>query len=320
MTDRRCRFGLAAKIEMVRRREQGESLRQIARSMACSPTTVKTAWDRWQAADDTGRGDFSCLVARRPVPRSCPHALSAETEQRILASRAKTNWGPMRLQAVCGRHRSTIWKVLKRHGVSRQRRSQRQTFKRYEWAEAGALLHIDAMKLPKFDRPGHWATGQRAEEHKTRKAGELVVVGVVDDRTRLAYCELHSAENANAVSITLRRAAAWMREQGCGPAQAVMSDNAKCYSTSHAFRDTLAELGARHILTPPYTPRWNGKVERFFGTLDTEWAHGRVWPNSRQRDRALSSWMRFYNRRRPHSSAGGRAPITRVQQDRRQDI
>ena len=58
-----------------------------------------------------------------------------------------------------------------------------------------------------------------------------------------------------------------------------MSDNAKCYATSHAFRDTLTELGARHILIPPYTPRWNGKIERFFSTLDTEWAHSRVWPN-----------------------------------------
>jgi transposase InsO family protein len=236
-----------------------------------------------------------------------------------LDARAKTNWGPMRLQAICGRHRATIWKVLKRHGVSRRRRSQRQTFKRYEWAQPGALLHIDAMKLAKFDRPGHWATGQRAEKHKTRDAGELVVIGVVDDHTRLAYCELHSRENASAVSITLRRAAAWMLEHGCGPAQAVMSDNANCYATSHAFRDTLTELGARHILIPPYTPRWNGKVERFFGTLDSESAHSRVWSNSRQRDRALSSWMRFYNRRRPHSAANGRAPITRVQQARRQD-
>ena len=86
-----------------------------------------------------------------------------------------------------------------------------------------------------------------------------------------------------------------------------MSDNAKCYATSLEFRDALAELGARHILIPPRTPRWNGKIERFFGTLDTEWAHGRVWPNSRQRDRALSSFMRFYNRRRPHTAAGGRA-------------
>src|SRR5829696_6837508 len=85
-----------------------------------------------------------------------------------------------------------------------------------------------------------------------------------------------------------------------------MSDNAKCYATSFEFRDTLAELGARHILIPPRTPRWNGKIERFFGTLDREWAHGRVWSNSTQRDRALASFIRFYNRRRPHSACGGR--------------
>ncbi len=173
--------------------------------------------------------------------------------------------------------------------------------------------------LPKFAVPGHWATRQRAEQHKTRRAGKSVVVGVIDDHTRLVYCELHAAENAITVSSTLRRAAAWFREQGCGPVQAVMSDNAKCYSTSFAFRETLAELGARHILIPPYTPRWNGKIERFFGTLDTEWAHGRIWPNSTTRDRALSSFIRYYNRRRPHSACGGRAPITRVHQDREQD-
>jgi transposase InsO family protein len=101
--------------------------------------------------------------------------------------------------------------------------------------------------------------------------------------------------------------------------QAVMSDNAKCYSQSSAFSHTLRSLGARHILIPPYTPRWNGKIERFFGTLDTEWAHGRIWANSTKRDRSLSSFMRFYNRRRPHSAASGRAPITRVQQVHEQD-
>jgi transposase InsO family protein len=227
----------------------------------------------------------------------------------------------MRLTYLTGRHRSTIWKVLARHGCSRRRRSEpRQTSRRYEWTEAGALLHIDGFELAKFAVPGHWATGQRAEQHKTRRAGKTVVIGVIDDHTRLAYCELHSAENAITVSATLRRAAVWFTEQGCGAVEAVMSDNAKCYSTSFAFRDTLAELGARQILIPPYTPRWNGKIERFFGTLDSEWAHGRAWPNSTLRDRALSSFLRFYNRRRPHSAAGGRPPISRVQQVRGQDI
>ena len=183
----------------------------------------------------------------------------------------------------------------------------------------GALLHIDGFELPKFDRPGHWATGQRADQHKTRGAGKTVVIGVIDDHTRLAYCELRGAENAITVSATLRRAATWFQEQGCRPVEAVMSDNAKCYSTSLAFRDALADLDARQILIPPYTPRWNGKIERFFGTLDSEWAHGRVCPNSSKRDRALSSFLRFYNRRRPHSATGGRPPISRVHQVRGQD-
>ena len=138
------------------------------------------------------------------------------------------------------------------------------------------------------------------------------MIGVIDDHSRLAYCELHSAENAANVSITLRRAVRWFSGQGCGPVQAVMSDNARCYSTSFAFREALSELGARHILIPPYTPRWNGKIERFFGTLDSEWAHGQIWSSSSKRDRALASFVRFYNYRRPHSAAGGRAPISRV--------
>ena len=226
----------------------------------------------------------------------------------------------MRLTWLTGRHRSTCWKVLARHGVSRQRRSEgRKSTRRYEWTEAGALLHIDAFELPKFAAVGHWAHGDRADRHRTRRAGKVKVIGVIDDRTRLAYCEIHAAETAITVSQTLRRAAAWMREQGCGPVRAVMSDNARCYSTSHEFRRALAQLGARHILIPPRTPRWNGKIERFFRTLDTEWAHGRTWPNSTTRDRALSSFMRFYNRRRPHFAADGRPPITRVQQEREQD-
>ena len=86
-----------------------------------------------------------------------------------------------------------------------------------------------------------------------------------------------------------------MREQGLGPVEAVLSDNAKCY-TGHQFAHTLDELGARHIRIPPYTPRWNGKLERFFGTLEDEWAHGRTWPDSATRDRALSSFIRYFNR------------------------
>ncbi len=313
MEDRRCKLGLAGRLELVQMIERGSTLRAAAAALNVAPATAHRWWHRWQQASDEQRASRVCLSTRRPVPRSCPWALSSDQEQAILEARARTNWGPMQLQFLTGRHRSTIWKVLKRHGQSRRRRAcQRQTSRRYEWAEAGALLHIDAFSIPKFEQPGHWATGDRSQVKRARELGKTVVIGVVDDHTRLAYCELHSAENAINTAATLKRAAAWFSEQGCGPVEAVMSDNAKCYSEAKLFADTLAELGARHILTPPYTPRWNGKIERFWGTLDREWAHGRIWPDSTTRDRALASFIRFYNRKRPHSAAGGRAPITRV--------
>lgn len=320
MSDRRCKLGLRSRIEIAQAVERGESQRSVARAYAVSPATVNMIARRWRCASEFERRDGACLLPRRPVPKSCPWALSADAEEQILTARQRSNWGPMRLAWLTGRHRSTVWKVLKRHGVSRQRRTQRaHTTRRYEWADAGALLHIDAFELPKFDRPGHWAHGDRSERHRTRRAGRVKVIGVIDDHTRLAYCEVHAGETAHTVSSTLRRAATWFGQQGCGPVQAVMSDNAKCYASSHQFRHTLAELGARHILIPPRTPRWNGKIERFFRTLDTEWAHSRIWANSTRRDRALASFMRFYNRQRPHSAAGGRAPITRVQQVREHD-
>jgi transposase InsO family protein len=318
MEDRRCKLGLAGRLELVLLVERGATLRAAAAALNVAPATAHRWWSRWRIASAGERASRDCLRTRRPVPGSCPWALSDEQERAILEAREKTNWGPMRLSCLTGRHRSTVWKVLARHGQSRRRRSgERQTSRRYEWAEAGALLHIDAYSVAKFDRPGHWATGDRSQ--RNRAVGKTVVIGVCDDHTRLAYCELHAAENAINAAVTLRRAARWFVDQGCGPVQAVMSDNAKCYATSTEFRAALNELGARHILIPPYTPRWNGKIERFFGTLDTEWAHGRAWPNSTQRDRALSSFLRFYNRRRPHSAAAGRPPITRVHQVRRQD-
>jgi transposase InsO family protein len=318
MSDGRCRFGPRAKREMVARLLAGEKARAIARVMGCSPTTVTTTRDRWLGASAQARADGSWCWPRRPVPKSCPWQLPAVQEQRILDARARTNWGPMRLQAITGHHRGTISRVLVRNGVSRRRRAQRQSYRRFEWSQPGALLHIDAYSAPKFLEPGHRVTGDRDKNNRARNLGKTVVIAVQDDHSRIVYAELHSAENAANVSITLKRAAAWMREQGCGPIEAVMSDNAKCY-TGFVFADALAELGARHIRIPPYTPRWNGKLERFFGTLEQEWAHGRVWPDSATRDRALSSFIRYFNRWRPHSAAGGRPPITRVQQLREQD-
>jgi transposase InsO family protein len=318
MEDGRCRLGLGGRRELVRLIEEGTSLRAAARRLGVAPATAHRWWHRWRAASEAERRSLACLAARPPRPRGCPWQLAPAEEARILAARRRTNLGPARLAGLVGRRRSTVWKVLRRHGVSRRRRSPRpqRPPRRYEWAEPGALLHVDTKQLARFGRPGHFAHGDRAE--RSRGAGHLFAHCVVDDRSRLAYVELHPDQRGQTCAAVLARAAAWLAAQGCGPTQAVMSDNALGYTRSRAFLGAVAALGARQILIPAYTPRWNGKVERFIRTLDEEWAHGRVWASSAQRTRALSSWMRYYNRRRPHSSLGDRPPTSRVQQDRGQ--
>jgi len=170
MEDGRCKLGLAGRLELVRLVESGWSLRAAAAALNVAPATAHRWWHRWRAASEAERVSRACLRARPPVPRSCPWALSAQAEQRILRARAQTNLGPARLAGLVGYRRSTIWKVLQRHGCSQRRRSEpRQTSRRFEWAEPGALLHIDTMQLPRFDAPGHWATGDRAG-HRSRGA------------------------------------------------------------------------------------------------------------------------------------------------------
>jgi transposase InsO family protein len=274
--------------------------------------TAHRWWHRWLQAEPAARDSGAWSADRSSRPHRCPRRLDAGEEQRICRARERTNLGPGRLAGIVGRARSTVWKVLHRHGLSRRQRGTRQTFRRYEWAQPGALLHMDTKRLERFDGPGHWATGDRSGQVRSRGTGHVFVHCVVDDHSRLAYAECHAADSAQAAAATLQRAIAWMREQGCQPPEAVMTDNALIYRRSRIFRAVLEHHQARHIRTPAYTPRWNGKVERFIQTLDREWAKSRTWPNHQARDRALSSFLRYYNRRRPHSSLGDRPPISRV--------
>jgi transposase InsO family protein len=227
------------------------------------------------------------------------------------------------LAGLVGYRRSTIWKVLHRHGCSQRRRTPKPAFtRRYEWSEPGALLHMDAKQLPVFSEPGHWAHGDRSRQTRRPNGSRQVEFAhcVIDDHSRLSYVEIHAFDRGETAAAVLERAIGWFAEQGCRPVEAVMTDNAFAYTNSTAFQTVLHAHHAKHIRIPPRTPRWNGKVERFIRTLDDEWAHGRVWPTSARRDRALSSFLRYYNRRRPHTSLGDRPPISRVHQDRGQNI
>jgi transposase InsO family protein len=148
--------------------------------------------------------------------------------------------------------------------------------------------------LARFDVPGHWAMG-RAERHKTRGAGWVWLHVVIDDHSSYLYLEQHDREDAETNARTPERAIEHFAELGLGAPAAVMSDNAKVYR-SRRFRGVLAANGAKHITTPPYTPRWNGKAERVIRTLQDECAYAHRWHSSQQRTRALRSFDRHYNR------------------------
>ena len=144
MEDGRCKLGLAGRLQLVLLIEGGCSLRTAAAESAVSVATAHRWWRRWQQASEAERASRACLRARPPVPKSCPWRLSVDQERVILEARRRTHLGPARLAGLVGYRRSTIWKVLHRHGCSQRRRTPKQTFiRRYEWSEPGALLHMD---------------------------------------------------------------------------------------------------------------------------------------------------------------------------------
>jgi transposase InsO family protein len=297
-----AKLGLAGRRQLVSAIESGASLRAAAAAFGVSPTTAHRWWHRALAGES--------LADRSSRPCRQPRRLSAAEEEPILRARRETNLGPGRLAGIVSRSRSTVWKVLHRHGLSRRPRGERQSYHRYEWSRPGALLHMDVKKLSRFHAPGHRATGR--SKQRSRGAGYDYLHCVVDDHSRLAYVELHPREDAETNARTLERALRFFAELGLQPPEAVMTDNAFVYRHGRRFNELLQTHAAKHILTPPYTPRWNGKAERFIRTLQDEWAYSRTWPDSSTRARSLQSFIRYYNRRRPHSAIGDRPPISRV--------
>lgn len=179
---------------------------------------------------------------------------------------------------------------------------------RYERERPGELLHVDTKKLGRF-----WELGKRVLHdgvQRSRHAGWQYLHVAIDDHTRLAYCELLASERKDACAAFLERAAAWYAEQGI-IIERVLSDNAKAYH-SHAWRDTCARLAIGRRYTRPYSPWTNGKAEALIKTLLREWAYRFAYPTSTHRARALYGFVRWYNRRRPHSSLGGQPPTSRV--------
>jgi transposase InsO family protein len=313
---RNAKLGLAGRHALVRAIEEGMSLKAAAAAFSVSPATAHRWWHRWSEAGEQARTSLACLADRSSRPHRSPRQLPRELQERICACRRRTGWGPRLVAAATGFAHSTVWKVLRRAGISRPARPLKEPANSYEWPCPGDLLHMDVSRYARFERPGHAVTGDRSQRSRgwmrpETRVGYDYAHAIVDDHSRLAYVELHEDEKAATVTGFLERALAFYACHGI-VAKRLMSDNAWSYVNNRSLRELLARNGIRHLTTQPYRPRTNGKVERFHQTMAREWAYGLAYRSHRQRNEALPHWLEHYNRRRPHSSLGDRPPISRV--------
>ena len=313
---RNAKLGLGGRCALVCAIEGGLSIRAAAVRFNVSPATAHRWWRRWREADEQARRTLACLADRSSRPHRSPRELAAELQERICACRRKTGWGPRLVAAATGFAHSTVWKVLRRAGLSRPPRPTREPANSYEWPCPGDLLHMDVSRYARFERPGHAVTGDRSHRaggwmKPETRVGYDYAHAIVDDHSRLAYVELHRDERAQTVTCFLERALAFFAEHGIVCSR-LMSDNAFAYVKNRSLRELLAARRIRHLTTEPYRPRTNGKVERFHQTMAREWAYGLAYRSHRQRNQALPHWLNHYNRRRPHSSLGDRPPLCRV--------
>jgi transposase InsO family protein len=310
----RARFTARGRWDVARRVvENGETFAQAAARANVSKSTVHGWVCRWRAAPPADRESLACLAERSSCPRRSPTRVPAAEEARICQLREQTGWSPRRLadEPEIRRSHSTVHRVLQRAGRSRLPRPERPAVVRYQWPCPGQLLHMDVKKLGRFDQPGHKLTGDRAR--RSRRVGWEYVHSIVDDCSRLAYSEIHDDETAPTVTTFTRRALDWFLEHGI-VAERLMTDNAFAYIHNRSLRQLLDRRTIRHIRTRPYTPRTNGKVERYQQTLQREWAYALEYASSDARRAALPHWVRHYNERRTHSALGNRPPLTRVRE------
>ena len=263
-------------------------------------------------------GGEAALADRSSRPQRMRTQIPAATRDEIIRLRKERLTGKA-IATIVGVHRSSVSRILRAAGLSRERDlDPKEADRRYEHEAPGDMIHLDIKKLGRFERPGHRVTGDRTGQSSLRSKGkgsgwEYVHVAV-DDHSRLTFTVIHPDEKASSATAHLRATVRWYESLGI-TVRRVMTDNGSCYK-SNAFRRACRELGVKHIRTKPYSPRTNGKAERFIQTTLREWAYARTYETSEQRGHALPRWTHFYNWHRPHGGIDDQTPISRLNQSR----
>ena len=278
----------------------------VAKAAFASGVSARTAYE-WLGRHR--RGGEQRLHDRSSAPRRCPRRTPEDRVGEIERLRRQRMTGPAIARAL-GMARSTVSQVLRRLGLGKLAHlDPKPPVVRYERAAPGEMIHLDIKKLGRFDMAGHRVTGDRQAGRSYRAGWDFLHV-CVDDASRLAYTEILPSERKEDTTAFLQRALDWLGRHGVS-VQRVMTDNGSAYR-SRLFAKALAEAGARHVRTRPYTPRTNGKAERFIQTSLREWAYAQPYRSSAERTAAIGPWIDAYNLARPHSGIGGLTPWQRV--------
>lgn len=284
----------------------GWPVSEAAGAVGVSARTVYKWLERYRQEGVRGLED------RRCVPRRSPTRTPTRLVHRIERLRRR-RWTTWRIAEALSMPASTVSVILRRRGLGKlSALDPKPKVHRYERERAGELLHIDIKKLGRFAKAGHRSHGDRTQRNY-RVGWEFAHV-CVDDASRFAYVEILPSERKEHVVPFLQRAVKRFRRRGMN-VKGVMTDNGSAYR-SDVHKQACEQLGIRHLKTRPYTPRTNGKAERFIQTLQREWAYGRSYRSSKARTQALPAWLRYYNNQRPHCGIGRNTPAARLREVR----
>jgi transposase InsO family protein len=280
----------------------GETLKGAAAAFKVSPRTASKWLTRYRKGGVAAMRDGSS----RPKRLRKPTPLLRQEE--VLALRRQKLTG-FHISQRTGLSRATVSRILRRAHLSRWRDLvPAPAVVRYERDHPGELLHIDIKKLVRIVRPSHRVTGNRRDTVKGH--GWEYVFVAIDDHSRLAHAAIHPNERQTSAVAFLKQAVTHYQRFGVR-LQRVMTDNGPCFH-ARAFGAACRQLGLKHVRTRPYTPKTNGKAERFIQSSLREWAYAASFDTSAHRADQLPRWLHRYNWHRPHSSLGLKPPISRL--------
>jgi transposase InsO family protein len=282
----------------------GQTPQAASQAAGVCPRTGRKWRDRFEQEGLAGLQDRSSRPKRlrKPTP--------PEVIERIESLRRQRRPGK-EIATTVGVSPATVSRVLKRLGLSKLSALEpAEPARRYEREKPGELIHIDIKKPGKFNQIGHRITGDRTGQSNSRGVGWEYVHVCIDDASRVAFSKIMKSQRGRCAVAFLTAAVAYYKSLGITVLR-VMTDNGSCYR-SRAFARACRRLKLKHIRTKPYTPRTNGKAERFIQTALREWAYARAYLNSNQRAQELPFFMHRYNWHRPHASIGARPPISRL--------